>query len=567
LDLSQYNRLSEDDKNNVVQALVDGRLTGYERVLSIQQMIDAKAEGLVNAETAVAVAKVNQAATADELAQALTSPFLELKFDLYGTLKADQKVTVLENILSSKPAAGFADRDDVAKCFEAEVKGFLYEQLTPNDPSFFPIGVWMQNPSASVMEQYKAIGINTYISLSSGSFNETLYNRLKQYGMKAIVNQNKYARDNMDKAEEVVLAWLQQDEPDIAQFTKDWWPLPPKTPASIQDVYRGFKSYNQSIPVYMNLSQGVAKPDWTGRGVDTYETYMYPEYAKGADILSFDVYCVNSGYDLSYIGKGVDNLYKYSDGKQPVWAFVETTKFDAVNAGRPTPEQVKAQVWIALVHGAKGIEYFCHVFTPDFIEAGPLHESYTDTREMLTSINAQITELAPVLNSPDLKGFASVESSNKDVTIDTVSKEYEGSQYIFSVGVQADSTTATFRVESEGYVEVLGENRVINLVDGKFNDEFGPNEVHLYKVHNAAELSSMINEAFASGQIQQDGIMQSLSAKLDKINYYGVENRDTKNLYNALNALKNEVKAQAGKKIEADFADRLLDAISQFIKI
>ena len=31
---------------------------------------------------------------------------------------------------------------------------------------------------------------------------------------------------------------------------------------------------------------------------------------------------------------------------------------------RPTPAQIAAQVWMAIVHGAAGIEYYCHQIDP-----------------------------------------------------------------------------------------------------------------------------------------------------------------------------------------------------------
>ena len=567
LDITQYNRLNEGDKNSIAQVLLDRKSEGYGKVQDIQQIMNTNAEIFVNAEIEAAVALVNSSSNEEELAQAIVSPFLELQLDLFETLTEEQKSTVLENMLQARPVKGYAGINEIKEFLSTEVKDLLYRQIAPWDPNFFPIGVWMQNPSPSVMEQYKSIGVNTYVSLSSGGLNESLYNTLKEYDMKAITGQNRYARENMDKAEEVILAWLQEDEPDIARFTPDWWPLPPITPEEIHKRYTEFKKYNQTIPVYMNLSQGVANPSWTGRGVDSFYTYMYPEYAKGADILSFDIYCVNDGYDLSYIAKGVENLYNYSDGKQPVWAFVETTKFNEGNVGRPAPEQVKAQVWIALVHGAKGIEYFCHQFSPEFVEAGPLHEDYADIKEMMASINAQVTELAPVLNSPDTSGFASVESSNSEVTVDFITKEYEGAQYIFSVGMQADSTTATFHIDGGGFVEVLGENRIIEVSDGKFSDKFEPHGVHLYRVRSMDEISTIIQGAYSAGHIKNDGILNSLMTKIGEAEKYSLESYANKKLYNALQALSNQVRAQSGKHIDAEFAQQLLDRIKQFMDI
>jgi hypothetical protein len=564
LDLTAYLKLSDDNKNQVAQLVLDGKSAGYEKAENIQDIIDANAAAFIEAAKMQAVAAVNGSDDAAEIESVFQTPILEMYLSLYETLSDTQKAEVLENIISSGPYDSLAE---IQEHLNQEVKSILYGQIKPRDPEFFPIGVWMQNPEPWIMQGYKSIGVNTYISLSSGSFNETLYNRLKEYDMKVIARQNRYALENMDKAEETVLAWLQEDEPDIVRFTSDWWPLVPIAPAEIQNRYVNIKKYNQTIPVYMNLSKGVAVPSWNGRGVDTNFTHMYPEYAKGSDILSFDIYCANDGHDLSYIAKGVDNLIKYSDGKQPVWAFVETTKFNQGNFARPTPEQIKAQVWMALVHGATGISYFCHQFSPNFIEWGPLDASYADIKEAIKGINEQIASLAPVLNSPSTSGYASVSSSNADVTVDLMTKEYDGARYIFAVGMNNASTTATFSIPAGLKVEVVGEDRYVDLKAGRFSDDFTPYGVHIYKVTNVpvGELDSLIRGAAADGKITDNGVLNSILVKVEKIIQYSEESNSSKNLYNALNALENEVKAQSDKMIEKGFAKQLLEFVQSLM--
>lgn len=488
LELESYNRLDDDSKNSIAQSLLDAKAYGYRRAGEIQDIIDMNADYFVGLKKAEAVAQVNSANGADNLRDILTNPFLELSFTLYDTLSEEQKTGVLNDLITVRPAQGFANIGEIRDRFDSLIRDLLYNQLVPYDQDFFPIGVWMQNTSESRIQQYKDIGINTYVNLSDGAsgFNESAYNTLKNSGMKAIVYQNDYARNNMDKAREVVLGWFLRDEPDNAR-TIAGWPNIPLPPEELQNEYAVYKSYDQTLPVYVNFSKGIADPNgYKGRGPDTRYTYMYPEYAKGADILSYDIYCSNDGHPLSFIGAGVDNLYGYSNGKQPVWAFIETTKIRASKGTRPTPEQVKAQVWIALVHGAKGIQYFAHQIDP-FVEPGMLMDEYTDIREMVASVNQQITELAPVLNSPSTSGYATVESGNEDVSIHMMTKDYNNNKYIFAVCVDDDSTaggstTGTFSVASGSYVEVLGEARVIPIVNGRFSDDFDPHGVHLYKV-------------------------------------------------------------------------------------
>lgn len=46
---------------------------------------------------------------------------------------------------------------------------------------------------------------------------------------------------------------------------------------------------------------------------------------------------------------------------KPVWVWIESTMIG--DTGRkPTTKEVKAEIWMALVHGARGYGYFCHSF-------------------------------------------------------------------------------------------------------------------------------------------------------------------------------------------------------------
>ena len=148
---------------------------------------------------------------------------------------------------------------------------------------------------------------------------------------------------------------------------------------------------------------------------------------------------------------------------------------------KPTPHQVKAEVWMSLIHGSMGLIYFVHQFQPSFIEAGLLADE--EMLAAVAAINEQIHELAPVLNSPSVPEAASVSSSNGDCPIDMTVKQHDGATYVFAVAMRDGETTGTFTVPGAiGGVEVLGEDRTLTPQDGAFTDEFEGYEVHLYRV-------------------------------------------------------------------------------------
>ena len=380
----------------------------------------------------------------------------------------------------------------------------------PADPNFFPVAVWLQGPKLA--SKYKAAGINCYIGLWKGP-TEGHLTELKKHNMPVICSQNDVALNSSNK--DIIIAYMHGDEPDNAQkFKKYWkgdknkikegWPeiyakldlankpykaygpsIPPKW--IIKD-YKELKKKDSSKPIMLNLGQGVAWPGWGGRGERTGKLEDYPEYIKGSDVVSFDIYpACHSSKDVAgnlwYVAQGVENLMKWTDGgKKPVWSCIECTRISHPQGKMATPEQVKTEVWMAITEGATGLIYFVHEFKPKFNSHAVL-----DNSKMLagvTAINKEIKELAPVLNSPTKKGMATV---NSESPINLMVKKYKGSTYLFTVGMRPQATVANFAVKGmkDATAEVIGENRTIAVKNGKFKDEFKPYAVHLYKIVNS----------------------------------------------------------------------------------
>jgi Beta-galactosidase len=341
------------------------------------------------------------------------------------------------------------------------------------DPRFFPITVWVQTPQVHGIE-YKNIGINVFSGLFAGIDNAAM-KALSDAGLSTIVWQQADALASPYRA--VVKGWLHDDEPDNAQPDGHGGYGPCVDPSVIVARYNAFRAADPTRPVIINFGRGAADINWVGRGSCTGRTDMYSQYARGADILSFDIYPVNGGDAITYVARGVDNLRRWGGGK-PVWAFVETTRYNTGN-GQPTPAQVKAEVWLALTHGASGIQYFCHILTPRFIEAGLLSDSAMTAA--VKRINLQIKSLATVLNSPTIANGATVSAG---VRIDKMVKRAGGFTYLFAVNPTRNQGNAAFTLSglSSGTVTVLGEGRSLTMSGGGFTDNFAGYGVHLYKI-------------------------------------------------------------------------------------
>jgi len=353
----------------------------------------------------------------------------------------------------------------------------------PKGADYFPIAVWLQSPSKA--PQYKEAGINLYVGLWKGP-TEAQLDELRAAGIQVMCAQNEVGMQHLD--DDLIVAWMHGDEPDNAQSLPEGGGYgPPIAPETIVAGYEEISKRDPSRPVLLNLGQGVAWDEYVGRGVRTNHPEDYPEYIKGADIVSFDIYPAASTRpqitgNLWYVARGVERLIEWSRDDQPVWNCIECTRIHDEDH-KATPHQVKAEVWMSLIHGSVGLIYFVHEWAPEFNEHALL-----DDPEMLaavTAINEQIHELAPVLNRPTVREGIEITSANADVPVAAMVKQYDEATYLFAVGMRDGTTRASFSISGvpgTATVEVLGENRTIDLEDGSFTDEFEPYGVHLYRI-------------------------------------------------------------------------------------
>jgi hypothetical protein len=370
----------------------------------------------------------------------------------------------------------------------AEVSANPYTQwrLGPSGGAeFFPIAVWLQNPAKARL--YQEAGFNLYLGLWRGPTDEQLQ-QLREAGMRVICSQNRTGLAHRN--DPTIVGWMHQDEPDNAQSLgegKGWGP--PVRPEKIVEGYQRMRATDPNRPVLLNLGQAVAWDNWYGRGVRSRHPEDYPEYVQGCDIASFDIYPVTHDKpevagNLWYVARGVERLKGWAQDK-PVWNCIECSRIHSKER-KPTPHQVRCEVWMSIIHGSMGLIYFVHEWEPKFDESALL----TD-REMyaaVSQINHQIGELAAVLNSPTIPGAATVASSNADVPLATMVKRQGGDVYLFAVAMRAGQTRARGTVtglSGANAVEVLGENRTLESKDGVFRDDFQPWDVHLYRVRTA----------------------------------------------------------------------------------
>jgi len=385
-------------------------------------------------------------------------------------------IVALSLVLAWAPLIGARGAEEVHSPYASWSRG------PSAQADFFPIAVWLQNPAKAGL--YRAAGFNLYVGLWAGPTEQQLQ-QLKAAGMQVICGQNEVGLRHRN--DPTIVGWMHGDEPDNAQSLgagKGYGP--PVAPENIVASYERLRAADPNRPVLLNLGQGVAWDGWYGRGVRTNHPEDYPRYVQGCDLASFDIYPASHenaevAGKLWFVAQGVERLVQWAGGR-PVWNCIECTRIQN-KQHKATPRQVRCEVWMSLIHGSRGLIYFVHEWQPSFNDSALLSDP-----EMLAAVSAlnhQIGALAPVLNSPTVAEGVKVESSNAGVPVAAMVKKHEGAAYLFAVAMREGQTRARFALQGlsgSGRVEVLGEDRTLEMKDGVFGDDFQAWDVHLYRV-------------------------------------------------------------------------------------
>ncbi|MBN2581659.1 MAG: beta-galactosidase [Planctomycetes bacterium] len=288
-----------------------------------------------------------------------------------------------------------------------------------------------------------------------------------------------------------LLAWLQPHEPDALAEGK-----PRSTPDEVVAAYEAIRKADPSRPVVLDFSPNfMLKAEFAEGRSEQQKREDYAAYARGGDILTYNVYPIwlhNRPERINWVAEAADDLREIVGPDKPFFAMIETgkgSKAVPVDEQRDVSvDEIRAEVWMALTHGATGIIYFTHQFKPSFTEFAP----DADKQAGIKAINAQITRLAPILLSgatqrPVVVAFVGgLEAS-------WTAREYKGRLYLFVLNADPQRREGKISIAAEGLragqtVEVIDEGRTIKVDrDGSFSDTFGPLGLHIYAMDVAGK--------------------------------------------------------------------------------
>ena len=401
-----------------------------------------------------------------------------------------------------------------------------------DNPSFFPIGPWESSYSSQTdVNTWSALGWNVAFIDGGLSLSLTASNGI------SVIEQDP---SKVPQSPLNIVGLLTADEPSTfaagvstplsttSNSNQDglfWW----MNDTWSWDWGQGLSGAPGSGTPASILADLVTTPDGTQRHIDINSADIYwfagsrdPSWSPYLDVAGEYIYGLSSHMTAdqeqrgSNYGDMVDIIrsYQAANHPAPIFVFIEDGDpftGDTNGSDYIKPAEMNWATWSSLIHGARGVIYFDHSFSGPGTADVNVEQSYYQTVQpgqtisiygQIQSTDALIHQLAPVLNSPYAVNYVSTtqggynfgqpNSFSLSGGIETMAKDDNGQFYIFADTRDLESQTnisATFVLNDPNAtsVTVVGENRTIPVVNGKFTDTFATAAtVHIYEVNDGS---------------------------------------------------------------------------------
>ncbi len=221
------------------------------------------------------------------------------------------------------------------------------------------------------------------------------------------------------------------------------------------------------------------------------------DYVNFADVFMPEIYPFDGHHDersVAEVVRDMDRCFadyaKFGRPGRPraVWPILQC--FDGMSWKRyPTAEEMYATSFAAVIHGGQGITWFMYGGERN---AGSRYSGMFRTEAdwaAMTNITRRLASLAPVLRErTPRQPAAPVVLSGPELdplqqpAVTALVKTYGGHTYVLAVNAATATVRARLTVDGpDGIGKVAWEHREVRLKRGKFEDEFAPLAVHVYR--------------------------------------------------------------------------------------
>ncbi len=198
------------------------------------------------------------------------------------------------------------------------------------------------------------------------------------------------------------------------------------------------------------------------------------KFARLADVAGFDLYPLSHcNTDLSVVYKA-QRAFDAFAGRMPTFQWIETGPIKPTYCGgfAMTPAELRAEVWLAIAGGARGIGYFTHTWSPG-------HRAF----DVLPSLQHEMSKINSLISAvqPALTG-ATVASGVNSSAVKVLARVAGNTTYLVAVNTERSPITVQMHVPrlANGVVRAFGEKRTVSASSGRINDYFVPLGVHIY---------------------------------------------------------------------------------------
>jgi hypothetical protein len=209
---------------------------------------------------------------------------------------------------------------------------------------------------------------------------------------------------------------------------------------------------------------------YSGSAGPPYGRAVYPGFIARADVIGLDLYpmqvwCRRDAFRAVY--EAQRELAALA-GPRATYQWIEVGRMEFCK-GRPeldpTPLTVRAETWLAIAGGARGIGYFPDHWRPDITAA-------------ISRLNTEISALAPALLAEEAPAAAS------PGPVRVGARRFNGARYVIAVNTSWRRLRASVSTPGlRGTAWVYGERRSVPIRAGAIADSFGPLEAHVYMVN------------------------------------------------------------------------------------
>jgi hypothetical protein len=421
--------------------------------------------------------------------------------------------------------------------------GVLRMQYDPAT-SYFPIADWGTPFEGATYNQnidwdvLKSAGYNTaWVSAAPGFARQALQNG--HFSDMQVVVMGEVPTSELSQIRDIaayrdsLLGIMWKDEPS-AQVPLD----------QQQATYNSFLAYKQTVDGYLPNTP-VFVDDAPGFNNGAAAAAWWKTWATSGDLTAQDNYPIypwTTSIGMESPGGIAESISRavYANNQQkPVWAIIQAFESnDPIGSPFPwrfpTPTQMRAQIYSAIVHGATGVTYFAWdtfkmreanligvspdpvangYVTPGSggpIQAAAMPEQIQESIGLwneITEVNHELQELTPIILSPtvsstDLSYAPQVRnrSAPNDLSKYTntpirtlLKKDSAGDYYLFAVNLDDRSMDVDFEMnKSFPNVQLLYEDDggaldALGTVN-TFRYHFGPYDTHIFKLSTMAAL-------------------------------------------------------------------------------